>query len=337
MVSSYINKKALLIGNGINQLDKNQSVSWGELLNELKSNFDIQVNLENEFKPFPLGFDEMLHQKGGSNSFDDKLKSLKINIRNNIDNQLNGKLGYNDYHRRIMEMGYDDILTTNYDYGLEKSFAPDFFEFKRELAQNKQERKFSLKRYYRLNSNIWHIHGELFDSRNLSENSKYYNEESIMIGYEHYTSYLEKIQENFKGKSGIRAIENQGLMIRIKNGKLGRFWTDIFFTHNLDIIGQGLDFSENHLWWIINQRAMLIRKDNEKHDVLIDNKIRYFYPIIENNIVINDNNIEEIIKMKNANKKSKAVAELLKAFQVEIVPIECGSYEGFYDEFISNY
>jgi hypothetical protein len=94
MVSSYKNKKALLIGNGINQLDKQQSVSWGDLLNELKSKFDIDVDLENEFKPFPLGFDEMLHQKDGSNNFENKLKRLKISIRNNINKQLKGKLGY---------------------------------------------------------------------------------------------------------------------------------------------------------------------------------------------------------------------------------------------------
>lgn len=335
MVSSCINKKALLIGNGINQLDKNQSVSWGELLNELKSSFNIDVDLDNEFKPFPLGFDEMLHQKGGSNDFDDKLKKLKISIRKNIDSQLDGKLGYNDYHRRIMEMEYDDILTTNYDYGLEKSFASEFFEFKRELSQNKQEIKFSLKRHYKLKSNIWHIHGELFDSRNLSEGSKYYNEESIMIGYEHYTSYLEKIQENFKGKSGIRAIENQGLLTRIKNKNLGMFWTDIFFSHNLDIIGQGLDFSENHLWWIINQRANLIRKYNEKHGVLVDNRIRYFYPIIENkNVISTYITNEESVKKKNSNKKSKAIAELLNAFKVDTFEIRCNSYEEFYDKFI---
>ena len=335
MVSSCINKKALLIGNGINQLDKNQSVSWGELLNVLKSSFDIDVDLENEFKPFPLCFDEMLHQKGGTNSFEEKLKALKISIRNNIDNQLNGKDGHNLFHKRIVEIGYDDILTTNYDYGLEKSLEPNFFEIKNNVAQNKQERKYSLKRHYRLNTNIWHIHGELFDSRNLSKESKFYNEESIMIGYEHYTSYLEKIQGNFKGKSGIQSTENQGLMTRIKNNRLGRFWTDIFFTHNLDIIGQGLDFSENHLWWIINQRAMLIRKFNKKHDVLIDNKIRYFYPIIVNNNIMAVNNIEQIIKKKNTNNKSKAVAELLRAFQVETVYIECSSYEDFYDKFIT--
>lgn len=335
MVSSCINKKALLIGNGINQLDKKQSVSWGELLNELKSSFNIDVDLDNEFKPFPLGFDEMLHRKGASNNFDDQLKNLKISIKKNIDSQLDGKPGYNDYHKRIMVMDYDDILTTNYDYGLEKSFVPNFFEFKRELAQNKQEIKFSLKRHYKLDCNIWHIHGELSDSRNLSEGSKYYNEESIMIGYEHYTSYLEKIQENFKGKSGIREIENQGLLTRIKNNNLGVFWTDIFFTHNLDIIGQGLDFSENHLWWIINQRANLIRKYNEKHGILVDNTIRYFYPIIENNNVASaDITIEESVKKNNSNKKSKAVAELLIAFKVDTFEIRCNSYEEFYDKFI---
>ncbi len=41
MIETYQGKKALLIGNGINQLDFNQSFSWGGLLDELKSNVDL--------------------------------------------------------------------------------------------------------------------------------------------------------------------------------------------------------------------------------------------------------------------------------------------------------
>ena len=105
MISSYQNKRALLLGNGINQLDKDQSVSWGALLDGLKSDFDISVGINNTFKPFPLGFEEMLHRKGGNNSFEDKLKALKVGIRERIENQLKNKVGYNEYHAEMMDAG----------------------------------------------------------------------------------------------------------------------------------------------------------------------------------------------------------------------------------------
>jgi hypothetical protein len=253
MIESYRNKRALLVGNGVNLLNSNQSFSWGDLLQELKINSDIDVDLDNVFKPFPLAFDEMLHHKGGLNDFNENIKTLKQKISQNIKNQLDGKSGSNRYHKALMSLPYDDILTTNYDYSLQTSIAPDFLTHKNKLAVNKQEMKHSLKRsYFIFSKTIWHMHGELFDSRSHSKLSKNYKEESIMIGYEHYTSYLEKIQENVRGKSGRQKGDDQSLMIRLRDNVSSPYWTDIFFTHNLDIVGQGFDYSENHLWWLIN-------------------------------------------------------------------------------------
>lgn len=271
MVESFQNKKAMLIGNGLNRLDSTQSFSWGNLLEELKDRYSIAVDLDNFFKPFPLAFDEMQHIKSGGNSLRSKLKNLKQSIKAEIENQLAEKRGFNDYHQKLTSLDYDDFLTTNYDYSLEKSLEPSFIGKKKKFAQNRQERKFSLKRCYELNSKkkIWHIHGELFDSRNHSSVSKSYPEESIMIGYEHYTQYLEKIQENIKGKSGSQKTDNQSLTIRIRDKNTSTFWTDILFTHNIDIIGQAIDFSENHLWWLFNYRANLMREGISKNGVLI--------------------------------------------------------------------
>lgn len=337
MIDSYQNKNALLIGNGVNLLDTRQSFSWGELLNELKINYDINVDLDNVFKPFPLAFDEMLHQKPGSTDFKSKIKVLKQRIRNSIDNQLNGKRGFNDHHRKIASLPYNDILTTNYDYSLQKSLTSEFLSEKVKRAVNRQERKFSLKRTYSFNDKkIWHIHGELYDSRSLSEHSKYYAEESIMIGYEHYTSYLERIQESINGKSGSQKAENQSLLIRLRDGVISPYWTDIFFTHNLDIIGQGFDFSENHLWWLINFRANSMRTTKPKHKVKINNRIRFFYPRIngQDQIDLNEININKIIEKKNTVQKAKAIAEVLKSFKVEPIQITADSYKDFYNSFI---
>ncbi len=334
MKSSYKGNRALLIGNGVNQLDREQSVSWGDLLDQLKQDFQIDVELNNPFKPFPLGFEEMLHRKGGGNEFLSKLRNLKKAIRRNIDTQLAGKDGFNEYHRRIMQLGYSDVLTTNYDYALQKSIMDDFLDRKAGLAQNRQESKFSLKRAYHLKEQdvrVWHIHGELYDSRNLSRDGIYYHEESIMIGYEHYASYLEKIQDNFNGFRNARKPENQGLLTRIKNNTHSRFWTDIFFTHHVDIIGQGLDFSENHLWWLLNQRANLMRMPDNRFDLHIDNVIRFYYPVLPKNEITAQDDLDEIIKERNAIDKAKGIGEVLEAFKVEPRPIVCDSYRAFYE------
>jgi len=339
MIETYKGKKALLIGNGINQLDSDQSFSWGDLLDELKNNYNINVDLDNIFKPFPLAFDEMLHKKLGSNTFKNKIKILKQNIRLSIEKQINGKRGYNEYHEKISKLNYDDILTTNYDYSIEKSILNDFFNKKDKLAINKQEIKYSLKRGYKLhNKKVWHIHGELFDSRKYSNKSKNYKEESILIGYQHYSSYLEAIQKKIKGKSGSQSIENQSLLIRLKNQSLSPFWIDKLFTHNVDIVGLGFDFSENHLWWLINFRANLKRTISPKYDIDINNRIRFFYPKINGSDQLNLqelNNIDKILKKKNDFMKLKAISDLLKAFDVEPKEIPCESYKDFYDKLIS--
>ncbi|MFH6770267.1 SIR2 family protein [Gaetbulibacter aquiaggeris] len=347
MINSFQKKNGLLVGNGINLLDHSQAVSWGALLNDIKDQYDIEVDIDNEFKPFPIGFEEMLHQKDGSSSLESKLKNLKQTIRRIIDNQLFGKNGFNEYHTKICNLNYDDILTTNYDYALELSIADDFkLKKSKTYAQNKQERKFSLKRNYgdfeKTKSNIWHIHGELESSRNISPNSKQYPEESIMIGYEHYSEYLEQIQENINGKKGKRIADNQSVISRIKNKTTGTFWTDAFFTHNLDIIGFGFDFSENHLWWLLNRRAMLIRS-NEEHNgnsdaVQINNTINYYYPDMPDNYNININDqdaFKKLIQKMNMAKRTKAIGDVLKSFKVNPKPIPCNTYNEFYDEFIS--
>lgn len=340
MIDSFQNKKALLIGNGVNLLDSSQSFSWGALLQDLKNKYGINVDLDNVFKPFPLAFEEMLHQKPGSDDFSMSVKTLKQGISGSILDQLKDKKGFNKYHEKLISLGYDDILTTNYDYSLQTSFIPDFVNIKDKLAINRQERKYSLKRGYKLaEKTVWHIHGELYDSRDNKESSKYYNEESIMIGYEHYASYLEKIQENINtGQKGSQEISNQSLMIRLRDRILSPFWTDIFFTHNIDIIGQGFDFSENHLWWLINYRANEKRSPKRKRGVNINNKIRFFYPLINSSNQINIDeisNLDKLIEKKNSLQKSKAIAEVLKAFKVEPKPIQADSYTDFYEKLTS--
>lgn len=338
MIDSYRNRTALLIGNGINLLDSEQSFSWRELLNKLKVECNITTDLENPFKPFPLAFEEMLCNKPGQNFYDSKVRFLKEKIHEIFQEITIDKPGYIEYHKKITRLPYNDILTTNYDYSIEKSLLPFFEDSKAEIALNRLEYKYSLKRGYSIkNKNIWHIHGELYDTRSYRVNSPYYNEQSIMIGYEHYTSYLQKIQENIKGKAGTQKVDNQSLTVRLKGDKVSPFWTDIFFTHNLDILGLGLDFTENHLWWLINYRSNMIRREIPNKGININNNINYYYPRINKDStlnIMNLNNFDDIFNAKMKIHKSIAIAELLNAFNVNTIEIEANSYEDFYNKFI---
>lgn len=339
MIDSYRNRAAILIGNGINLLDSGQSFSWKELLSKLKVECNITTDLENPFKPFPLAFEEMLCNKPGQKFYDSKVRFLKEKIHEIFLEIINKETGYNKYHEKISSLPYNDILTTNYDYSIENSALSSFKKSKKELALNRLERKYSLKRGYSIrNKKIWHIHGELYDTRNYKDDSIFYNEESIMIGFEHYASYLQRIQENIKGKAGSQKIENQSLIVRLKDEKMSPFWTDIFFTHNIDILGLGLDFTENHLWWLINYRSNMIRKEIPVQGINVNNNINYYYPRISKDSILNVmnlNNLDEVLNVKMKIQKTIAIADLLNAFNVNTIEIEATSYEDFYDKFIN--
>lgn len=332
--------KAIIIGNGINRLDENQSISWKTLLTELKEYYGIEIDTNNDLKPFPLMFEEMLYKKSGESEIKQKQMNLKKKIRELIERQNENKSGYNEYHRRITELPYNEFLTTNYDYSLEKSMNSEFSVRKDKFSLNREERKSSLKRGYKIdNKTFWHFHGEIVDSRNHKKGNSY-PEESIMIGYEQYSDYLEKIQENIKGKSGRQRSDNKSLFIRIRDNDIGNTWLDTFFTHDLDIIGFGFDFSENHLWWLINYRAQFIRNGKTPYDININNNIRYFYPEIRNGNTFNlsqNLNLDELSTKIASIKKSKGIGQILSAFNVELVSIECDWYDEFYEKLIENY
>jgi hypothetical protein len=87
VVNSYKGKRALLIGNGVSRMDDQQAISWKKLLEVIKGNLNLETDLDNKFKPFSLGFEEMLH-RSETGDFHDKLKGLKKSIRSSIDQQL---------------------------------------------------------------------------------------------------------------------------------------------------------------------------------------------------------------------------------------------------------
>ena len=244
--NNYTGRPAILVGNGINLLSDNRS--WETLLRNISEQFQVNVRINNE-KSFPLIFEELIFRSIG-----DYQKTLD-SFKSQISNELIG-LNNNEYHDSLMKLKCSEYLTTNYDYALERVFHPDFNHSNR----NSRETKYSLYRKNIIgeNKNIWHIHGEL--NHGFKRESVH---ESIMIGNEHYGDYHSKVHDILKPTGSIfAALENK------RNS-----WPKMFFTHDIHIVGLSLDFSETHLWWILNYRAKLQKEFGQ-----LPNKIFYHYP-----------------------------------------------------------
>jgi hypothetical protein len=226
----------ILLGNGINRLGNQTGPSWGQLLHELQCKIDCSVDLANDFKPFPMAFEEMLM----TNCIDyvDRLKLFKKTISNTFKETTP-----NNIHEKILtSSSVKNILTTNYDYSLEKVFIPDFSnQGIRQTSFITKEIKYSLRRRNTISDsnnkskkNIWHIHGELYDPKNYSTEKKHFKEESILIGYEHYSEALKVMQDYKNGRNNwARTPLKKKLLDSID---LGTSWVDFFFTENVLII-----------------------------------------------------------------------------------------------------
>jgi hypothetical protein len=326
--------KALFLGNGINRVAQG-AISWGSLLENISGEFEIDIDLQNDLKPFPLAFEEMLVHKKGKNPYE-KLHKLKQYIGHifttaAIDNEQL------ELHGRFMNSGIREIITTNYDYNLERSICPDFEAQKKVQALNNQESKHSLYRGYRINGvNVRHIHGELFHNRKISVTSNY-PEESIMIGFEHYADYFLKIQDMVYGVKGKRRYTNQGgILGRTSANAAAKSWTDLFFTHDIHFIGFTLDFSESHLWWILMQRHEITKKFGSEQ--VVRNRIVFYYPELPMEPLEyacrDEESFNRLYRIRLTQQKNKAVTDILKALNVEILPVKCASYLSFYDKMI---
>jgi hypothetical protein len=328
-----IGDKAFLIGNGINRAISNGVKSWETLLKDISSAYNVKVDV-NDFKPFPLAFEEIVFKSGGH--FEKTLKEIKESIAAAYEHTP-----ANDLHRAIIESGIENILTTNYDYAFEKALFEDFINSREFGPKSTDETLNSVKRRTwfkerilknRLKQHelsVWHIHGEI-DQRLLPSESKTVSPaNSIMIGYEHYGKYLGEIQKYIRGEKGKYNIPvNQ----KISEQNLKPIsWIDCFFQNELHIAGISFDFSEHHLWWLLNYRAKQIRtgKINEKNI----NSIYYYYHVTSDLFPDKPDVYVKVLLKKN---NEKAKIDLLKALGVNTVeiPIALNDYKSYYEQFL---
>ena len=241
-------QRVLFLGNGFNQIS-DSGASWKSLLNKLAGAAKTQHEEEvREAKPFTLWFEEL------------RQRSRRKNLKQFVADTLSAGLSPNDYHAEVMALDVQHVLTTNYDYSLEKAVKLE------EASKEKWRSNFAApETYYSLfrrhslgDRHIWHIHGELD------------NAASIMLGHEQYSGYIHKIRNFLTSGVSTEVKERSGrpYLSKFSNKKAAHkgdveTWVDLFLEYEVHIIGFGFDYTENHLWDLLTRKHRLRKKDRK--------------------------------------------------------------------------
>lgn len=247
--------QVLLLGNGINRAYARDS--WNDLIKTIAGGKPCESNL-----PMPLKI-----VQATNNQVEARLKEFLLDATN-----LKGEVTQHDMRktlRRVLAMGFSDILTTNYSYELEIA-ATDMAQVgMRQLIKVRRhtsavcraEGKYFLHTYQEVayegvTNRIWHIHGE---ARNPS---------SIVIGHYHYGNLFSKIRQYLKQVGNGYAIKQD--MQETGNEKVisTRSWIDSFILGDIYIVGFGYNVAEFDMWWLLE------RKIREKART---GKVHYYY------------------------------------------------------------
>ncbi|MBQ0021923.1 MAG: hypothetical protein KBT29_01655 [Prevotellaceae bacterium] len=287
--------QTLLVGNGISKLLNQEKLDWKAVLKStLKADQQLLGEIASGSSIIPythLYEDIMLNEKFGHHPNTDKidLTELKKHIKSYLEDVLSQPIssGFNNVANQLLEINWNNILTTNYEYTLARVLTEKNYIYKK----TRQQSVYSTRRKHHYeNTNgkeldLWYIHGELDYVK------------SIMLGYDHYCGSLSKVSDyikngklsdNLNDDSTVSLKEDKGIHHILK--KLFLYgnhdtveystWMDTFFFSDVHIIGLGLDFQEIDLWWMLNKRHRYIKTmyalAPKYRDLRINNQIFYY-------------------------------------------------------------
>ena len=148
----------ILVGNGINQLE-GLAPNWSRLIEEVAGCFQVRESMDHTMS-MTMGFEKFiipLLEKGYSE------RQVKEKIRSIIQKSIcegssaEGFRWDDTFHHKIMTLQGCHILTTNYDYCLERSL-----DLKFKPKQTTRAILYSKDRHQQVGEKrVWHIHGEL--------------------------------------------------------------------------------------------------------------------------------------------------------------------------------
>lgn len=266
--------KVLLIGNDINNI--HNSTNWEELLRCISDYCGNSINITSE-KPFPLLYEEICLKGLRSGNITEVELKLKIA-------EIINKIEPNEIHDELLSLDVNDSITTNYDYGLQKSIIGNQSI---DILKNKgaiRETKYSLYRHNQIkDKRFWHIHGEV----NVPM--------SITLGFEHYGGQLQQLRNYTVSGTNYKSTKtnNKSFHHRLKdNSVINESWIDLFFQEEVHILGLELGYFETDLWWLLTNRARY-QYENRK---MFKNRIIYYCPKsfekIHKTAIMEANNIE---------------------------------------------
>lgn len=247
----------LFLGNGVNNTGGN--LPWELLLSRITHTYgDQKIRITTE-KPFPLLYEEIFLKKKASQNIEE------IDLKKTIA-EIVGDIEPNDIHERIWESGLNNILTTNYDYALQKCSKKSVKQITN--TGHVKEQKYSVFRQNVIQSKrVWHVHGEV----NVPN--------SITLGYEHYGGQLQHLRNYVVAGSTYKnsEINNQSLYSRLREKIEQRYsWVDSFYLDKVHVLGLRLGYEETDLWWLITNRARFFL-DKKNHNIPM-NTIIYYCP-----------------------------------------------------------
>ena len=254
-------KNVLFLGNGFSRKVFSGMPSWQNLFKNIPSSIKNYTILYET----SLLSDTVVDEAKTKKTLIEKIRET-ISLKN-IDDSIQG---LNLFGKKLKENNISDIITTNYDQGLDLILCEKCGYTKVEDSSAHKETIYSIRTYSEYENKelqhkikIWKIHGELDRVK------------SIMLGYDQYCGLLAKLSEYIKGtyrsNSGVTC--KRSIVEKCKENSFdGISWAELFFNANIYIVGFGMDFSEIDIWWLLNKRARV-----KKALPVINNRIRYLY------------------------------------------------------------
>ena len=244
---------AILVGNGLNRAIDDKA--WKDMLCDVREKLGVEDS--GQYTNLPLEFERIYLDARKRNQIRG-VYDLKKEIISSIPVVTDFSLV-----KQLLAIPCSDILTTNYDYYLEKAIDCGFS--RRQHSSHTNERKHSMHRYIKIEEKkIWHLHGEA------------HCPDSICLGYDHYCTYMSAMIQYLTHPPRSTFITRKPLLrYFFENGAIPiESWMVYFFTHNIHILGITLSFLELDLWWLLSYRLRFLI---ENPQYKISNQIYYYY------------------------------------------------------------
>lgn len=181
--------------------------------------------------------------------------------------------GLNEFGKYLIKHHINNIITTNYDSGIEFILCDRCGYIEQKPIDMVPERIYNIRTYKVFKDwetghqvKLWKIHGDVNRIQ------------SVTLGFDQYCGSIAKLTGYVKGT--YKSTQKKGhveckvpIEEKCRKQEFDQLsWAELFFRTNVYIVGFGMDFSELDIWWLLNKRARLMLEVSE-----INNTITYLY------------------------------------------------------------